>query len=330
MDASTIDVLATLDPDSPYPNISTTTGMLAQDRQWSPFHSAACDRFLAKYIKTDFGWYIATQFANHRKPFPMMLMFRDHWVNKAYLMRSDPWKYFDRTILEAYHLATFVANKPHLGKHLKALLLSFGQVEDEDGQVHDIPPERHIARVAKLTKVPYRVVEAFEALFYNVVDRREDALYLAHEVYPDTRMVEFDEDYLKNSEHADLIKRVAYNHKDMDLTAYLTGIGDHTYLRKLAASDNREADLTKFLMGNGLLLSHTNLLNQRSVGMSRVSHLLAASRQGGQVQDEPTIGGIASLFSKAYAEATDQSEEVAMRQMKLDSGVTIEVNGATS
>ena len=316
MDAHTIDVLSALNPESPMPGVLGPTGAMAKDRRWSPLHDAARDRFLSKYIRMNFGYYIALQFANRGLPFPVVMMGRDQWVFRAYLMRLDPWENFDRNVAEAYHLAQFVKDSPNLGQHLKALLISFDA---------DSTPVSHLTEVSRRTGVPYDTIDAFETLFFNVIDRREDALYLAREVYPDTRLVEFDENYLRNSTHADLIKRVAYNHRDMDLTAYLAGLGDHTFLKKLAASENREAELTRYLMGNGLILAHTSLLNQRSVGMNRVSNLLAASRQGGKEAEEPTVGGISPLFSGAFEKALAFNEQQVIRQMRADEGQILDV-----
>lgn len=310
MNSCTIDILASLDPAS-----TLQAGPLAnmqKDQRWSPLHDSARDRFLSTYIRTGFGYYIASQFANRRLPFPITLMGRDQWVFKAYLMKLDPWANFDRHVAEAYHLAQYVKNSPGFCQHLKAMLLSFKD---------HATPESHLKDVHDRTGVPVATLDAFEILFFNIIDRRADALYLAGEVYPDTRLVEFDENYMKNSTHADLIKRVAYNHRDMDLTAYLAGLGDHTYLRKLAASDDREADLTRYLMGNGLILAHTSLLNQRSVGISRVSSLLAASRQGGNEQDEPTVGGIVPMYSQAYERAMRVNADIAFQQMRVEAGV---------
>lgn len=310
MNACTIDILAALNPESALAGVPSL-GSFEKDKRWSPLHDAARDRFLSTYIRTNFGYYIASQFANRRLPFPITLMGRDQWVFKAYLMKMDPWRNFDRHIAEAFHMSQFFKDSPNLGQHLKAMLLSFRD--------HATATE-HIQDVHQRTGVSIATLDAFEILFFNVIDRRADALYLASEVYPDTRLVEFDENYLKNSTHADLIKRVAYNHRDMDLTAYLAGLGDHTYLRRLAASDDREADLTRYIMGNGLILAHTNLLNQRSIGISRVSSLLAASRQGGVVDEEPTLSGIVPMYSQALQKAVAINAEIVMRQMHYDSG----------
>ena len=310
MDARTIDVLSALNPESQLPKVPL--GPLIKDRRWSPLHDRARDRFLSKYIRTNFGYYIALQYANRNLPFPIALFGRDLWVYRAYLMRLDPWKYYDQHILEAYHLAHYVKDVPHLSQVLKACLLSFKK---------DCSPQEHLLAVQKKTGVPYKTLEAFEVLFYNVIDRREDALYLAHEVYPDTRLVEMDENYLKNSTHADLIKRVAYNHGDMDLTSYLAGLGDHSYLKKLSARDDRETELTRYLMGNGLIMAHSSLLNQRAVGMSRVSNLLAATRQSGRDMEEPSVGGIVPVYSSAFKVALEANQQGVMQQLKDDAGV---------
>ena len=310
MDARVIDILSALDPQSSIPSLPL--GPMIHNKRFSPLHDAARDRFLAKYMQTNFGWYIAQQFANRGAPFPLAMRGRDAWVQKAYLLLVDAWDNYDRHVVEAYHLAKFVRGAPHLGQHLKALLISFRPTATA---------ATHIAEVSEKTGVSRQTLDAFEVLFFNVIDRREDALYLANEFYPDTRLVEFDDNYLKNSAHADLIKRVGYNHRDMDLTAYLAGIGDHTYLRKLAASDDREAELTRYLMGNGLILAHSSLLNQKSIGMSRVSNLLAASRQGGRDQEEPTLGQIVPMYSEAFSKALSVNQEQMVEQMREDSGV---------
>lgn len=313
MDAQTIDKLASLDPDAPMPGVSVFT---SQDevREWSPVMEIALENFLSRYSKPNFGYYIASQFAKHRMAFPLALYGRDMWVFRAYLMRLDPWGNFDPFVAEAYQLAQQIEGAaPSMGLQLKALLLSMGPEFETT--------EKHINYVHKKTGISVPTIDAFEVLFFNVIDRRLEASYISQIVYPQTRMKEYDEDYYNSSTVGELLQRVAHNHGNMDMTAYLAGLGDQSFLQKLAASDDRESELTKYLMGNGLIMAHSNLLNHRSVGMNRASNLLAASRQGGQDQEEPTIGGIAPLFSEAYQEAVDVSFEVVKEQMKIDSGI---------
>ncbi len=121
-------------------------------------------------------------------------------------------------------------------------------------------------------------MEAFEILFFNVLDRHEDGLYLSHIVYPEGRLVEFDENYFANTPDCDLILRAGYNHRDVDLVAQLVGMGDSSYVTELGARRDHEAELERQFMGNALVMGQSGLLNQRSAGMQRAVALLAARR----------------------------------------------------
>ena len=311
MDAKTIDILTALDPSSRIPKV-TVAGARAK-QPGSPLHAQAMEAFLSMYARLGFGHYIANQFATRRLPFPIPMTKRNAWVFKAYLMKLDPFQFHNKHISDAFHMAHSSSDMPQLGGGLKALLMSF------DGNL----PSDHISRVASRTGIPRDTVEAFEALHYNVLDRRMDAMYISNEVYPNTRIVEFDDAYFQNSSLGDLLKRAGYNYRDLDLTAYLLGIGDRTYMAKIAASDNREAELTKHIMGNGLILSRTNLLNQRSVGLSRSSTLLAASRQGGTTAEEPTLSVVSGGFGKQLKDAVSMAQSNTVRMMRADAGYPI-------
>jgi hypothetical protein len=310
--AYTIDLLAAANPSSPLPN--TRFGVLQQEHKKhpSPFTDACRDRFITKYTKTGFGWYIALQFANRGLELPVLLSGRDTWVFKAWLMNVDPWGHYNEHVAEAYHLAKFVKGSPNLRQHLKALLMSFRPAATA---------ESHLKEVSLKTGVSVATLDAFEILFFNIIDRRDAFMYLGQEVYPNGRGEEFDEGYLKSVTQENLIKRVAYNHRDMDLTAYLAGLGDNEFISKMAASADREAALTRFLMGNGLLLAHSNLLNQKNVGVSRASTLLAAARQAGTPQEEPTLTGIVPMYNDAFQLALSANRELVVEQMQRDSGV---------
>ena len=73
-------------------------------------------------------------------------------------------------------------------------------------------------------------------------------------------------------------------------------------------------------MGNGLILAHTSLLNQRNVGMSRALTLLAAARQSGADKEEPTLTGIVPIYSEAFRQALSMNKEMVLDQMVSDSG----------
>lgn len=311
MDATTIDILAALDPKASVPKVTVASINYSA----SPLHEEARLQFLNNYCKVAFGWYIADQFAKAKKGFPIPMLGRDTWIFKAYLMQLDPWTNYNKHVANAYHLALPIKGVPDMGSKLKALILS---TEDDD-------PVIHMRKVARISGLPYETVEAFESLFYNVLDRRSDGLYISSEVYPMSRIVELAESYMADSTIGDLLKRAGYNHGDLDMTAYMIGIGDRGYMAKLAASENRESELSMHIMGNGLIFAKANLLNHRSVGMSRASALMVASRQSGAAMEEPTLSGVASLFSEEFKRATSLSQKDTAQRMRVDAGVTIEV-----
>jgi hypothetical protein len=307
VNAYTIDTLAALDPSALIPNISATNISTAA----SPIHEIAKVQFLSQYAKVAFGWYIASQFANACKGFPIPMLGRDGWVFKAYLMQLDPWSYYNRDIATAYHLAYTPKGASDLGAKLKAMILS----------VTDMDPCVHLRKVAKLSGLPYNAVEAFESLFYNVLDRRLDGFYISAEVYPETRIIELAESYMADSSLGDLLKRAGYNQRDLDMTTYLVGIGDKEYMAKIASGANSESELNNQIMGNGLILAKANLLNTRSVGLGRAASMMVASRQGGGATEEQPLSGISSFIAAEFKQATILSQTDVTRRLRQDAGM---------
>lgn len=314
MDAHTIDLLAAHDPASRISRM--TTGVMTTTQ--SPLLSQGLARFLARYQKPNFGWYIACQFANNGIRFPVALHLRDSWVIKAYCMLVDPDRFRDDTIIEAFHISQR-SHGVNIGDiMMKTHILSMSHDGDS--------VEEQIKSIANSIGCSPDLVEAYECLFYNVLDRRRDNIYMTHEVYPETRFVEMSDNYFQNATLLDLIKRSGFNHRDLDLSAYLLGIGDQSYLAKLASRPDRESELTKYMMGNGLMLTRANMLNQRSVGMTRAASLLAASRQGGTQSEVPAMEGLASNLAEELHLAMAESQEATAALMRQDAaGALIEV-----
>ena len=218
--------------------------------------------FCQIHLNPAFGWHIARAFARARVRFPETLLGRDHWLFRAYMMQLNPSAYPDPHVDEACHLS-----QRAISSSLKAMLIA-GLGEPVSG---------HLDIVAQKLGISRRTVEAFEILFFNVLDRHQDGLYISHIVYPEGRQVEFDEHYFETASNSDLLLRAAYNHNDIGLVEHLSGIFN-TYVNDLGARRDSEAELEKQLMGNELIMAHCGLLNQRSVGLQHVLKLLAASR----------------------------------------------------
>jgi hypothetical protein len=211
-----------------------------------------------------FGWHIARAFARARKPFPVPVIGRDRWLSKAYLMHFEPASYHDGDV----DAACQISREPGIAAKLKALLMTgLG-----------LPIDAHIATVAEKTGIPTRTVEAFEILFFNVLDRHQDDFYLSNVVYPEGRVVEYAEDYLKTTPIADLLLRTAYNHRNIDLVSHLAGLDDASFVKEIAALPDAEAKLQARFIGSALLMAKLGMLNQRSAGMQRATQLLAAGR----------------------------------------------------
>lgn len=209
-----------------------------------------------------FGWHIARAFARARVRFPVTVLGRDHWLFQAYLLHLNLSKGFDPCVLEAHQLN----QQSGRSAKLKALLIAgLGS-----------PVDAHLELVAEKTGIPVRTVAAFEILFFNVLDRHQDVFYISNIVYPEGRMVEFDEDYFETTPIQDLILRVAYNSRDIDLVEHLAGMESADCMKALTALRDGEATLEKQIIGNALLMAKAGMLNQRSVGFQRATTLLAA------------------------------------------------------
>jgi hypothetical protein len=210
------------------------------------------------------GWYFARSFARAHMKFPETMIGRDQWVFRAYMICKDPVAYHDHDVHEAYQLS----QQPITSAKLKAMLITgLGK-----------PVDNHLDSVAEKAGISRHTVEAFEVLFFNVLNRHEDGLYLSEIVYPEGRQVEFAEDYFESAPISDLLLRAGYNHRDVELVVYLSGLDDASFVTALGKLKDREAKLERQIMGNALVIAQPGLLNQRSVGLERAAKLLTTSR----------------------------------------------------
>lgn len=308
MNATTINRLVSLDPN-----------LRREEKKISTSHDSI-QRFVQVYANPAFGWYIAGRYAQCKKPLPVVMMGSDKWVFRAWLMRLDPNRWYDIHIAEAYALNSLASLKMS-GEKLKSCLLA---------SCKDPLNKANLLRnIVEESGVSFDTLDAFESLFYNIFDRATDNLYLSNELYPNTRAVELREDYLKTVDVADLIKRAAFNNKDVRMTLYMAGIGGSDYLASLSERPDREAELSKRIMGNALVLAAAGLINQRSIGLSRGQTLLAASRAGGAVEESSPLEGIGQhLVEQLYLIGQD-ADDVTMRVLRKAAGETSDASAAT-
>jgi hypothetical protein len=220
--------------------------------------------FVQIHSNSAFGWHIARAFARARMPFPVTVTGRDHWLFSAYMMHLDPVAFRSRAVETAFQ----ISQQPGLSAKLKAMLMTgLGD-----------PIDAHLNLVAGKTGIPRHTVEAFEILFFNVLDRHQDGAYLSEIVFPESRIVEQAEDYFETTPIADLILRAAYNRRDIELVSRLAGMSEADCKKELTALRNLEAELEARIFGNALLIAKLGILNQPSVGLQRATQLLSSGR----------------------------------------------------
>ena len=194
-------------------------------------------------------------------------------------------------------------------------------------------------KAAIISMVPYKtleqaygiskeVFEAYEQLFFNIRDRKNEALFIANLVYPDTRYVELSDNYLKEEDKGKLLIRSAYNN----------GLGDAAYFMGLKTLDNitisglnsvdAASQLEAAIMVNGLFLARNGALNSRSSGVAQARNILIAAKQGGQDtmnQDSEGIGSLGEIAMQALKDMT--RDELAERTEAIAQATIDEVSG---
>lgn len=227
-------------------------------------------RFVSSYRDLDFGWHYARLTAQHNLPVVGgALLGTDDVLWRAYLFCRDPRRYGSRDIQMALALASHELNTARTT--VEGLLLS----KDATHQ-----------SVATKVKLPIEAVVAFERLFFNVLDRKDDTLYLQSILYPHGRLVELMDDYLEKSGFRQLVRRTGYNNGAEDVM-YLVG-SSNSAVDAISKADSPQR-LEGLIMAYGHMLARIGGLNQgRLVGLQNAKQLLAAGKLGGEeLEDRP-------------------------------------------
>jgi len=204
-------------------------------------------RFLYAYKDLQFGWNFARTMAANKLELPPIFQDRNEWVWRAYLYALNRQKFKDPVIREALTFTGHNMQKERAVLH--ALLIN---------------PKATIEDVAQRLNRDVDVIEAYEALFFNVHDRREDHLYISSIVYPQGRLVEMYEHYIRNESLEMILLRAGYNHGPEDVL-YFAGFPSE------------------------LLMQHIG--NDVPAGMSNARLLMSAAKQGGQTETQSPFNG---------------------------------------
>jgi hypothetical protein len=238
-------------------------------------------RFIVAYKDLSLGWKSAKLLANSEIKFPCFLQGDDMWVFKAYMYCIDNKKFFNRAVAEARGLASNHMSRDN--ETIRALLIS------------DEIDYKYISRRTSLSE---DTIKAYERLFFNIVDRKQDHMFIKNVVYPDGRMVEMFDDYLKNEDLGKILMRTGYNNGAehvLHFAGFKSGL-----VHSLANGNDMPAQLEALFMANGYLLARNGWLNQRAnaVGLHNARNILQAAKQGGVEEQKPSpFTGVADILS---------------------------------
>lgn len=270
-------------------------------------------RFMRSYADLDFGWKAAMALGESSCEFPLFLEDRDLWVYRAWLMHRQP-NLAGHTgfhpIMEAVHLHKDPIHRPTT-QVLNALLIS---------------SDSTIESVASALHIDVDVVAAYEVLFYNVMDRKKDNLFLRNQVYPHTRLEEMLEGYFQN--HGSLEKmliRLGYNRGSKEVlhfAGFRTDLMDRTDGKQASGLFQQE------LLVNGYILARNGFLDMSHHHATIVAakQIVTASKLGGEDQGVdgnhgPELGqalrGMAVKRSDAYRQRAERQREKARAENLL-------------
>jgi hypothetical protein len=129
-----------------------------------------------------------------------------------------------------------------------------------------IIPELTLADIARLTDTDLAAVQMYENLFFNVRDRLNDLMYINEIVFPQTRMVEYRNNYFLTEDPGLLMLRAAYRYGlDAVLEIYGSKVNREelpldVYAKKLKAQVLAEAN--HIAEAGGLNQANLPVMNQ--------------------------------------------------------------------
>jgi len=170
-----------------------------------PWPDDDCERFAICYSDPAFGFKFVRTLVQKNMPMPGQLDGDDEILFRAYLYLSNPRLYRDENVIRA--LALTMPSMRASESKLQALLVSRDATS---------------AKVGAILTLPERLVRTYEILFFNVLDRREDTIYLNQLVFPNGRLDEYFDAYLEGSSMRSLMMRAGIDN-GVDEAAFLGG-----------------------------------------------------------------------------------------------------------
>lgn len=254
----------------------------------------AINKFLCAYKDLSFGYHCIKAFVKDGIRLPATIVEKplyDAYMFEQYGLQND-------NVVFAISL-THPSNRS-LEESIKAFLLTDSSLEE----------------IANLTGLSVDVLDYYEKLFFNIRDRRNEALFIANIVYPDSRFVELNDNYLRNEDSGRLLIRAAYNNGLAD-AAYFSGLKSESLMNSGASAITMATKLESLIMTNGYFLAR-NFVNTKSAGIAQARNILIAAKQGGQDSSSIDNEGVGSLGEMAMTALRDiKHEEIEIKSAAI-------------
>lgn len=213
----------------------TIRSTLPVERIANIIHYSKCHKNL------QFGWDVAEVLANAEDAvFPAILHGDDLYVWRAYKFLKG---HEDPTI--AAVLALTLNDNEMLANQIKALLIT-----------EDITT----TYISDKLGIDEDTIIAFEKLFFNVLDRKQDHAFLAQVIYPEGRLVEAAEDYIERTGTGEILLRAGFNY-GADHIFYAMGLSNNPYGKKDVHEIASQLDRT--FLSDGCLFAAMGWANQK-------------------------------------------------------------------
>jgi len=223
------------------------------------------NRTIIPYKDLQIGWRIARECAEQGVEIPSSIAWNCEPIYRAWVYNMDPQGFGkDKPFKMALALQTGALSG--IREKVKAAMLS------QDASFSEISSHYNIDEEA---------LRIFDNLFFSVSGRKEDALWLSNIVYPNSRMVEFYDNYTEQASLQSLLLRAGYKN-GFEHVMQISGMSRDP-LDTLEASVTAQ-QLEAVLMAQGLMMAQNGWVNNQhnATAIFHARHLMTASKIGGE------------------------------------------------
>lgn len=260
--------------------------------------------FVAYYTNFSIGWALSQSFAGARRPFPIVLQGQDQWILRAYMHGLG---HYDPVVQEAWAL--------HMEPRLKSTADTL--------RACLIAKDFDLETMLECTGLSADVVHAFEKLFFNVLDRQKDAIYIRNMAYTKPKLIEKFENYVSNEDAGQLLIRAGFN-SGMAAALELSGLSGRSAKQQAASAPQLAEQLETIMFATAIQAFAAGFGNQRdhAIAIERAKSLITAAKAGGV--DNATGSPVATsnlnddlITQMAAFHVADKNERTAIRASKF-------------